>query len=185
MAYKSKTHKRTIKKNVKKHSKKPMKKHTKKVRFSKKTNKVNTPKIKVIKRKKTPYMKGGNQVLDTFFPKNFNLVVPFLPPQNTYYPLSSDIHGINNILESSSNIPVNHNGGGLTDFIPTDITNLGRNVILGARNVYAGFAGEIVPASADPNVTYQPQLEKAPVLDIQPADVSEIYNTSDLKVASI
>ena len=75
--------------------------------------------------------------------------------------------------------------GGALDAQTNNITNLGRNVILGARNVYAGFAGEIVPASADPNVTYQPQLEKAPVLDIQPADVSEIYNTSDLKVASI
>jgi hypothetical protein len=168
----------------KSHSKKShLKKTIKKVRFSKKNNKTRKPKIKIIKRKKTPYMKGGN-LLETFFPKDFNQVVPFLPPQNTYIPLSNDMHGINNILENSGNIPV-YQGGAMTDFIPNDITNLGRNVVTGIKGVYSGFVGQNMPASSYPNVTYQPALEKPVDLDIQPVDINEIYNSSDLKVATL
>jgi hypothetical protein len=179
------------------------KKHTRKVRFSNKKQGNNKKTItkrknlnkktrnnKIIKRVKTPYMKGGN-MLDQFMPKNFNAVVPFLPPKGSYVPLSNDMHGTNNILENSSNIPTQKGGvlGDListaTDLIPTDITNLGRNALYSARGVYSGFIGDTLPDSANPNTIYQPKLQTMPEYNINPTDINTIYEQADMKTTTL
>jgi hypothetical protein len=194
MAYKSRKHvKKTNRKNTlrnnKKHGKRINKKNTlkhkntKRVKFNNKAKRTHK-KVKVIRRK-TPYMKGGFASLEQFMPSNFQQAVPFLPPKGNYVELSQDMHGINNTLESSTNIPVNQNGGGLTDFIPTDITNLGRNIVFGGKSLYNNYMGDTVTASANPNVTVQPELAKIPVLDANPTDVNGIYLESDMKSTTL
>ena len=194
MVYKSKKHvKKTNKKNATRHNRKHgkktnnrkhLKKNTKRVKFNNKAKRTHK-RVKVIRRRKTPYMKGGSSSLEQFMPSNFNQSVPFLPPKGNYVELSQDMHGINNTLESSTNIPVNQNGGGLTDFIPTDITNLGRNLVFGGKTFYNNYIGDTVSASANPNVTVQPELARNPVLDANPTDINGIYLESDMKSTTL
>ena len=48
-------------------------------------------------------------------------------------------------------------GGGL---IPQELINVGRNMVYGVKNIYSGYRGYELPASANPNPTYQPEMNK-------------------------
>ena len=89
------------------------------------------------------------------------------------------MHGINDSLQSSTNIPVQTAGG----IIPNDIVNLGRNVIYGAQSLYSNAVGDTLTSSADPNILSQPAMKTEPVLDIEPININEIYTQVDSNVA--
>lgn len=158
------------KKNSRQHKKRSLVKHHKK-------NHKKTMKKRVKSRKATPYMRGGHSELlaegpITFYPKNFLNSIP-------HYPQSGDMHAPNGLIQSSTSIPI-QNAGGL---IPSDIVNLGRNVMYGAQNIYSNFMGDTLPASANPNILHQPAMKTTPTMNIQPIDIDKIYTDTDANVA--
>jgi hypothetical protein len=149
----------------------------------------------------------------TFFPKGFNKAVPYLPKggpyvpgandnglgKGFYYSHSGDLHAPNNFLSSTSNVNANaflpfgselhqgpigtgQSGGG---FIPQDLVDLGRNVVYSVKNLYAGYVGEKLPASADPNPTYQPDLERNPQLNSSAPNLNTIRTTANKEAANV
>lgn len=69
-----------------------------------------------------------------------------------------------------------HKGGGL---LPSDIVNLGRNVVSSVQSAYAGYVGKPVPPQNNPNPTYQPALEQPSKLNIQPPNIPEMSRIGD------
>lgn len=181
-------HRRIYKKtHTRKHSS-TMKKHTNNKRKYTKHRKNRT-------HKRHRSMHGGN----------FNETVPFLPSGNAYQPgeinlgkgyyygLSPDLHAPNDSIMNTSSYGLiggkrrhnrrvrRHRGGGI---IPQQVLDLGRNLMNGAQHVYAGFVGDNVPDSSNPNVMYQPALLKNPEFNIDPMNVPEYMAKNDSAVAS-
>lgn len=69
-----------------------------------------------------------------------------------------------------------HKGGAL---LPSDIVNLGRNVVSSVQSAYAGYVGKSVPPQNNPNPTYQPALEQPSKLNIQPPNIPEMSRIGD------
>lgn len=168
------------------------KKHMKKTQYHKKKQN-----RRYTKKRTHRKMKGG-----------FNETVPFMPEggmyqvgdinlgQGYYYGLSPDLHAPNDMIMNTSNYSLiggkrrghGHGrgrklrrGGGI---IPQQVLDLGRNLMNGAQHVYAGFVGDTVPASSNPNVIYQPEMLKSPEFNIEPTNVPKIMADNDSAVAN-
>jgi len=170
------------------------KKNVKKIR----SNLRNLKKRNMLKRNT---QKGGLSSLSfsNFHSKNmFNQTVPFVPPGGPYkvgsstngldggfyYKLSKDLHQPNGVIETSNKMNYPHQKGGL-NIVPQEIVNLGRNAVYGLQNVYAGYEGQQLPASDNPNTMYQPHLEKTQTFEPEYLDLTTTIQTNNNKVNSI
>jgi len=175
------------------HSKKQQKKAIRKTskRSTKQNNKMRKHKSQKKQVKRVYHkMKGGNTVISNANP--VNSVVPFLPPNSSYYyPLTADLHAPNDAIVNTSTIPVSQNGGRKRNakrgggIIPVDILNLGRNAMAGVQSVYNGVVGDNMVPSSYPNITYQPALENPSDLNIDVPDVQTYYTNADSNAAEI
>jgi len=169
-----------------------------------KNNKKKTNKRKIIRRKtirRKTNRRKRKSINKKKYGKRYNLKggmtgytktgIPYLPPggpydtnsslnglgKGYYYENSKDLHAPNDYYQSSNNSLMK--GGGL---IPQDIINMGRNVVFGAKQMYSGLRGFQLPASANPDPTYQPELSKNIQLDSQVPNVNNIVKNSKMTV---
>lgn len=171
--YKSKTSKRSLSKSSKRkmlHSKRKQMK-TKQHKKSQKGGKY--------RKTHTRKMKGGN---------TFKKVVPFLPPgggaktgnafPHEYYTLNQYSEGKTPGFVDQQNVPPQL-GGGLVDYIPRDLVDLGRTITGGVATTWNTYQGQKTPTSVkDPIAFQQPALKKNASLNDYTPDVQGILNSS-------
>lgn len=181
--YKSKTSKRSLSKRAQRKAI-----HSKKRTHHKggKTHKKYQKRIQKQRRHKT--MKGGNA---------FKKVVPFLPPGGGssngmsngkyYYKLNKYKADSTPGFRDTQPVPPQlQNGGGLVDWIPRDLVDLGRSLKGSVAKGYNTYMGQKTATSLkDPLAFQQPALEKNSKLNDYTPDVQSIINSSYETAANV